>query len=622
MAQVRISNPAGYFNSATLTQFGTPGGTTLVQLIDGVTSAGGNGQYEVNFVLNELLVYGAGISAPNIHVVKLTAGIPSTYDTRVLKMYNFLVVGGGIVGNQDVRVVGGVGNQNIQDGTLAATKLDPATFQLQNLTDVSVVDSTTPDGDILTFQHSTQKWIAATPGGGGTVTSVGLALPGEFTVSGSPVTSTGTLTAAWASELQNKVFAAPSGSTGTPAFRLLVAGDIPALDFSKITTGIVPIAQGGTGTTTPALVAGTGISITGSWPDQTITNSSPSSGGTVTSVALGLPGEFTVSGSPVTTAGTLTAAWASEAQNKVFAAPSGSAGTPAFRLLVASDIPSLSYVTSVALTAPSIFTVSGSPVTSSGTLSFSLNTQTANQVFAGPSSGGATAPTFRALVATDIPTFPASQITSGQLALARGGTGSDLSGTGGSSQVLKQVSIGAAVTVAQLAFSDISGSVAAAQLPNPTASTLGGIESLAAVTSKWINTISTSGVPSATQPASSDLSDTTGLTSWTPTDQSGASLSFTSDGKYQKLAASIYYVYGHVIFPTTSDTSLVKISLPFTPNSGLNQSVELFTNVGVILSGQLDSSGVLLVLNTLTGATYNNNQLSGKELRWTIVYTS
>ena len=44
-------------------------------------------------------------------------------------------------------------------------------------------------------------------------------------------------------------------------------------------------------------------------------------------------------------------------------------------------------------------------------------------------------------------------------------------------------------------------------LPSPTASTLGGIESLAAVSHQWINAISTAGVPSATQPASTDLSD-------------------------------------------------------------------------------------------------------------------
>src|SRR5271166_385289 len=49
--------------------------------------------------------------------------------------------------------------------------------------------------------------------------------------------------------------------------------------------------------------------------------------------------------------------------------------------------------------------------------------QTANTVFAGPSSGGAVVPTFRALVATDIPSLPASQITSGQIGVAQGGTG-------------------------------------------------------------------------------------------------------------------------------------------------------------------------------------------------------
>jgi len=53
-----------------------------------------------------------------------------------------------------------------------------------------------------------------------------------------------------------------------------------------------------------------------------------------------------------------------------------------------------------------------------------------------------------------------------------------------------------------------SGTLGAAQMPNPSASTLGGIESLAAVSHNWINTISTSGVPSATQPAFSDISGT------------------------------------------------------------------------------------------------------------------
>jgi hypothetical protein len=61
------------------------------------------------------------------------------------------------------------------------------------------------------------------------------------------------------------------------------------------------------------------------------------------------------------------------------------------------------YVSSVGLSMPSIFSVSGSPVTSTGTLTAALNTQTANLVFASPSSGPAAVPAFRALVKADLP---------------------------------------------------------------------------------------------------------------------------------------------------------------------------------------------------------------------------
>lgn len=49
----------------------------------------------------------------------------------------------------------------------------------------------------------------------------------------------------------------------------------------------------------------------------------------------------------------------------------------------------------------------------------------------------------------------ASDINSGQIALARGGTGADLSATGGTGQVLRQSSAGAAITVSALAAADI-----------------------------------------------------------------------------------------------------------------------------------------------------------------------
>jgi len=59
-------------------------------------------------------------------------------------------------------------------------------------------------------------------------------------------------------------------------------------------------------------------------------------------------------------------------------------------------------VTFVGLSLPNFLSVSGSPVTTTGTLTATLATQTANTVFAGPSSGGDAAPTFRQLTTADI----------------------------------------------------------------------------------------------------------------------------------------------------------------------------------------------------------------------------
>jgi hypothetical protein len=117
-------------------------------------------------------------------------------------------------------------------------------------------------------------------------------------------------------------------------------------------------------------------------------------------------------------------------------------------------------VTSVTFTGDGVIdsTTPSTAVTASGTVTATAKTQTANIVLAGPTSGGAVAPTFRLLVGSD--------------------------------------------------------------LPNPSSSTLGGVQSLASVASKWINTISTSGVPSATQPAFTDISGTITLAQ-TPTSTIG-----------------------------------------------------------------------------------------------------
>jgi len=73
----------------------------------------------------------------------------------------------------------------------------------------------------------------------------------------------------------NQVLRVPPAG-GTPVFSSLGAlADLSVVDLTSAeVSGLLPIAHGGTGTNTPTLTAGVGISITGTWPAQTITNSS------------------------------------------------------------------------------------------------------------------------------------------------------------------------------------------------------------------------------------------------------------------------------------------------------------------------------------------------------------
>jgi hypothetical protein len=76
-------------------------------------------------------------------------------------------------------------------------------------------------------------------------------------------------------------------------------------------------------------------------------------------------------------------------------------------LAYTDDVPTVS----ISLTAPDLFTVSGSPAANNGTLDFEWNVVNVNTVLAGPSTGSTAAiPTFRSLVAGDIP-----DITSGKI---------------------------------------------------------------------------------------------------------------------------------------------------------------------------------------------------------------
>jgi len=104
---------------------------------------------------------------------------------------------------------------------------------------------TTHAGEFLTTDGTNTSWVA---NGGGSVTSVALALPSIFSISGSPVTTTGTLTGAFTTQTANTIFSGPAtGIPATPTFRALVAADIPLIDLTTGVTGILPALNGGTG---------------------------------------------------------------------------------------------------------------------------------------------------------------------------------------------------------------------------------------------------------------------------------------------------------------------------------------------------------------------------------------
>lgn len=182
--------------------------------------------------------------------------------------------------------------------------------------------------------------LAVTNGGTGVTTSTGT---GNVVLSNSPTLVTPAL--------------------GTPASG--VATNLTGLPLTTGVTGILPVANGGNGTATPALTQGSNVTITGSWPNYTISASAPGTG-TVTSVSgtgtvsgISLSGTVTSTGS-LTLGGTLAVTpsnFASQTANTFLAAPNGSSGTPTFRALAAADVPTLNQnTTGTAASTPKLLT--------------------------------------------------------------------------------------------------------------------------------------------------------------------------------------------------------------------------------------------------------------------------
>ena len=166
---------------------------------------------------------------------------------------------------------------------------------------------------------------------------------------------------------------------GTPSAAVLTSAT--GLPLSTGVTGTLPVVNGGSGTATPSIVAGTNVTVSGTWPNQTI-NSTASGTGTVTSVDVsgGTTG-LTTSGGPITTSGTVTLAG-------TLAVANGGTGTTTPSIVAGTNVTvtgtwpnqtvnatgiGFGTVTSVAATVPSVFSISGSPITTSGTLAITYS---------------------------------------------------------------------------------------------------------------------------------------------------------------------------------------------------------------------------------------------------------
>ncbi|KVR04717.1 hypothetical protein WK09_28965 [Burkholderia ubonensis] len=153
------------------------------------------------------------------------------------------------IANGTLTLTASATNYIYANATTGAVSVNTTGFPAGSVPLYSVVTNASQASSYLDYRSYQPS---ATGGGTGTVTSVGLTMPSQFTVSNSPVTGSGTLTAAWNNQSAAQVLAGPaSGAAAAPTFRALVGSDIPPFTGSGTshTTGGVPDPGSTAGTT-------------------------------------------------------------------------------------------------------------------------------------------------------------------------------------------------------------------------------------------------------------------------------------------------------------------------------------------------------------------------------------
>jgi len=187
---------------------------------------------------------------------------------------NVTLQGNTFNGNNQLVQLNGTGKLPALDGSLL-TNLPAGGAAAAGTLTGSTLASNVVNASITTLSPLTSNGIVTTNGGTGVLSVTGTTGSGSVVLATSPTLVTprlGTPQSGNASNLTN--LNATQLTSGTVPIAALPAftGDVTTGTGSNVTTynNIVPIAKGGTGTASPALIAGSNVIITGAWPNQTI----------------------------------------------------------------------------------------------------------------------------------------------------------------------------------------------------------------------------------------------------------------------------------------------------------------------------------------------------------------